>query len=77
MGTVAEIESALKELPTTEAQEVARWLQEHLQQQFGSCALNPSSTPLVIPDYAARRRTILGDKVLPNLVLADREQGRW
>ena len=77
MSTVAEIESALKELPTTEAQEVARWLQEHLQQQIGSLTSGPITTPPMIPDYAARRRTILGDKVLPNMVLADREQGRW
>ena len=30
-----------------------------------------------LPDYAARRRMILGDKVLPNMVLLGREQERW
>jgi hypothetical protein len=34
-------------------------------------------TPLKLPDYAARRRMILGDKVLPNMVLLGREQERW
>ena len=33
--------------------------------------------PIRWPDAAARRRRILGDKVLPNLVLLAREQERY
>ena len=77
MSTIAEIETALKKLPTPEAQEVARWLEKHLQQQIGSNTSNPTKPTVIVPDYAARRRKILGDKVLPNMVVTGREQERW
>lgn len=71
MSTVTEIESALKELPLHEAQTVSQWLQGYLQQQSHVC------TPqAALPDYAARRRQVMGDKVLPNMVLLDRELER-
>ena len=71
MSTVPEIESALKELPLHEAQSVSHWLQDYLQQQN-----TLRSSPSAPPDYAARRRSIMGDKVLPNMVLLDRESER-
>jgi hypothetical protein len=30
-----------------------------------------------LPDYAARRRRIFGDKVLPKMVLVSRSEERW
>jgi hypothetical protein len=77
MSTVAEIETALRKLPTPEAQEVARWLQKHLQQQIDSNTSGLAKSTVIVPDYAARRRKILGDKVLPNMVVTGREQERW
>jgi hypothetical protein len=77
MSTVAEIEAALKQLPVREAQNIARWLQEYLEHQGDTRTLAASQTRLRVPDYATRRRMILGDKVLPNMVLLGREQERW
>lgn len=77
MSTVTEIETALKELPVEEAQRLARWLQKYLDQQAATNASGPSQTSIRLPDYATRRRMILGDKVLPNMVLLGREQERW
>ena len=37
---------------------------------------NGDSVP-ALPDYAARRRRIFGDKILPNMVLASRSEDRW
>jgi len=77
MSTVAEIEIALKELPLQEVQEVARWLQKYLEQKHdGKAALN-NQAPIKLPDYAARRRMIFGEKIVPNMVLLGREQERW
>jgi serine/threonine protein kinase HipA of HipAB toxin-antitoxin module len=77
MSTVAEIEAALKRLPAQEAQNIAQWLQKYLEHQGDTKTPSASQTRLRLPDYAARRRTILGDKVLPNMVLLGREQERW
>ena len=77
MSTVKEIESALKELPLDEAQRLSRWLQKYLDQQAAAGTARPSQTSSRLPDYAARRRMILGAKVLPNMVLLGREQERW
>jgi hypothetical protein len=77
MSTVAEIEAALKQLPVQEAQNIARWLQKYLEQQGDMKTPSASQTRLKLPDYAARRRMLLGDKVLPNRVLLGREQERW
>ena len=76
MSTAAEIEAALKGLPLQDAHAVAQWLQTYLEQQTVRRALSPPA-PLRLPDYAARRRSIFGDKVLPNMVLLGREQERW
>lgn len=77
MSTVAEIETALKKLPTPEAQKVARWLQQHLSRRIASVTTSTVQPPVTAPDYAARRRKILGDKVLPNMVVAGRNEERW
>jgi urease accessory protein UreF len=77
MSTVLEIESALKELPLHEAQKLAQWLQRYLDQQTAANDTRAIPTELRLPDYAARRRMILGDKVLPNMVILGRERERW
>lgn len=77
MSSVVEIETALKKLPLQEAQSIAQWLQEYLDQQ--DQAKNPLApqASVKLPDYAARRRRILGDKILPNMVMLGREEERW
>ena len=77
MSTLVEIETALKELPLQEAQSVAQWLQEHLNQEGPARNTPAPQVSAKLPDYAARRRRILGDKILPNMVLLGREQERW
>ena len=77
MSTVGEIESALKELPLRDAQGVAQWLQNYLDQQVGATNSTSPQVTVKLPDYASRRRRILGDKILPNLVMRGREQERW
>jgi hypothetical protein len=77
MRKVTGIRDALKQLPVEEAQNIAQWLQRHLEHQGDTQTPSASQTPLKLPDYAARRRMILGDKVLPNMVLLGREQERW
>ena len=77
MSTVTEIESALKELPLPEAQKLAQWLQRYVDQQTADKTTRASQASVRLPDYAARRRNILGDKVLPNMVLSGRDQERW
>jgi hypothetical protein len=80
MSTVQEIESALRQLPKQERWEVARWLLEELEDhphlQTDDSTSNGGQTP-PLPDYAARRRRIFGDKVLPNMVLVARAEERW
>jgi hypothetical protein len=66
MSTALEIEAALKELPLEEARAVARWLRDYLEQQDGTPNTPPPQAPVKLPDYAAQRRMIFGDKVLPN-----------
>ncbi len=77
MSTVVEIETALKELPLQEAQDIAQWLQKYLDQQGRAQNTLAAQVPVKLPDYAARRRRILGDKILPNMVMLGREQERW
>jgi hypothetical protein len=78
MSRVLEIESALRQLPAQEQWEVARWLLDTLEEGNGSAAKerNGGGVP-TLPDYAARRRRIFGDKVLPNMVLVSRFEERW
>jgi len=77
MSTVAEIESALKKLPMQHAQEVAKWLENYLNQQASAKSAPAKAMTVQLPDYAARRKVIFGDKVLPNMVLLAREEERW
>jgi hypothetical protein len=78
MNGVVEIESALRQLPRQDKWEIARWLLEDLEENgFGQTAEGTPGVPVPMPDYADRRRRIFGDKVLPNMVLAAREEERW
>ena len=72
MSTVLEIESAVKELPIHEAQKLARWLLNYVDQQTAAGSAQASFADCRLPDYAARRRRIVGDKVLPNMVTLGR-----
>ena len=72
-----EVETALKELPLQEAQSIAQWLQQYLDQQGRARNTPATQASVTLPDYAARRRRILGDKILPNMVMLGREQERW
>ena len=64
MSTVKEIKAAIEALAPEERAELERLLREP--------ATQPTS-PLTLPDQAARRRRIFGNKVLPNLVIEARE----
>ncbi len=64
----------MKQLPVQEAQNIAKWLQKYLEHQGDTRTTSASQIRLRLPDYAARRRVILGDKVLPNMVLLGRVQ---
>ena len=78
MSKVLEIEAALRQLPPQEQWEVARWLLEALEEGTVGTAKEQASGPVAaLPDYAARRRRIFGDKILPNMVLAARSEERW
>lgn len=77
MSTVLEIESAVKELPIHEAQRLAQWLQSYVEKQTAADKTQHAPAECRLPDYAARRRRIAGDKVLPNMVTLGREQERW
>ena len=77
MSTATEIESALKELPLQEARTLAQWLQKYLDQQAAANPTRANQGSLSLPNYAARRRAIFGDKILPNMVLLGRDQERW
>jgi len=63
MSTVSEIKAAIESLSPEERAELERLLR-------GDISKSSARPPL--PDQAARRRRILGDKVLPNLVLEAR-----
>jgi hypothetical protein len=78
VSKVQEIESALKQLPVQEQWEVARWLLDELEGGVSGTVTgrNGGHVP-ALPDYAARRRRIFGDRVLPNMVLAARAEERW
>jgi hypothetical protein len=78
MSKVEEIEAALHQLPAQDQWEVARWLLDKLEESAVSPATgkNGGRVP-ALPDYAARRRRIFGDKVLPNMVLVSRSEERW
>jgi hypothetical protein len=78
VSNVQEIEAALRQLPAQDQWEVARWLLEELEQGTGSETNEQDVLHApALPDYAARRRRIFGDKVLPNMVLVARSEERW
>lgn len=78
MSKVLEIEAALRQLPAQDKWEVARWLLDDLEEGTGTEAKRHNGGSVsALPDYAARRRRIFGDKVLPNMVLASRSEERW
>lgn len=64
MSTVLEIKSAIEALTPAQRAELDRLLHESSQRPAAAAAL---------PDQAARRRRIFGDKQLPNYVLVARE----
>ena len=78
MNGVAEIESALRQLTRQDKWQIARWLLDELDENGqGQSDGRAPAAPSQPPDYAARRRRIFGEKVLPNMVLAAREEERW
>ena len=78
VSKVLEIEAALRQLPAQEQWEVARWLLDALEEGNVSAAHDQNgSTVPELPDYAARRRRIFGEKVVPNMVLVARSEERW
>lgn len=78
MSGVLEIESALRQLARQDKWQIARWLLEDLEENGQTASdKRTAPAPLRLPDYAAHRRRIFGDKVLPNMVLAARDEERW
>lgn len=78
MSGVLEIETALRQLPRPDKWQIARWLLEDLEENGREpSGARTAPAPASVPDYAARRRRIFGEKVLPNLVLTAREEERW
>jgi hypothetical protein len=82
MSSVLEIEKALQQLPREERWEIARWLLDDLHESTlsngdGKSAEVADQMTQPLPDYSARRRRIFGSKVLPNMVLAARDEERW
>jgi hypothetical protein len=66
MSTVQEIKAAIAALSPAERAELERVLRKPVR----------ATKRLKLPDQAARRRRIFGDRVLPNLVLEARELER-
>lgn len=77
VSKIQEIEAALRQLPAQEQWEVARWLLDELEDRTESAVKARNGSAPALPDYAARRRRIFGDKVLPNMVLVARSEERW
>ena len=68
MSTIQEIKAAIESLTPTQRAELERMLHQPVE------PMDEKRLPL--PDYAARRRRIMGDKVYPNPVLEARELER-
>jgi hypothetical protein len=62
---IQEIKEAIETLSLKERVELERLLRE--------TGVSQPPLGMNLPDQAARRRRILGDKVLPNMVLQERE----
>ncbi|MFO1491753.1 MAG: type II toxin-antitoxin system prevent-host-death family antitoxin [Kiritimatiellia bacterium] len=37
----------------------------------------PAPAKFKMPDFAARAKAIFGDRIIPNIVLQEREESRW
>ena len=37
----------------------------------------PTQAKFKMPDFAARSKAIFGDRIIPNMVLQEREESRW
>jgi len=62
--TVKEIKAAIAALPIPERAKLESWLHYQAGEKSGR---------VVLPDQAARRRSIYGKKLLPNMILLERE----
>jgi hypothetical protein len=75
-----ELERALKELPIEEKWEIAQWLLDELH---SASRKSPQLTsdgqlpPIEHPNYASRRRKILGNQVVQNMVIESRAEDPW
>jgi hypothetical protein len=65
MTTVQEIKAAIDTLSSAE--------RARLESLLRGTGMSESPPAVKLPDQAARRRRILGDKILPNMVLQERE----
>jgi hypothetical protein len=82
MSSILEIEKVLRQMSLDDRWEIARWLLDDLQEHTSNRAHAENSgdngqATTGLPDYAARRRRIFGNKVLPNMVLAARADEPW
>jgi hypothetical protein len=69
MSTIQEIKAAIETLSPAERAELERLLHQPTE------PVGEKRLPL--PDYAARRRRIFGNRILPNAVLEARELERY
>lgn len=73
MRTLTEIESAADTLPRSEQERLYRHLAAKLRLTAAADKMRAASAPVVWPDFEARLREIYADKVMPSMVLAERE----
>jgi hypothetical protein len=79
MTTLAEVETAVEALPRNDQEALLHFLSARLRKE------TPNRKPRRVegavqpewPDFEARLRAIYGDKVMPSMVLAERDQSRW
>jgi len=71
-----ELLEKVRHLPSRERRKFFDSVYE-LEDSLAASAPKPRQRPVRWPDGAARRRKILGDKVLPNLVLLARDEERY
>jgi hypothetical protein len=76
MNDLQDVRRALANLAPDEKWQIAEWLFENLQQGCLSES-GCKEVPKHLPDYAARRQQIFGDRTLPNMVLLGRCEERW
>ena len=71
--SLPEIESAVDKLPREDQERLRKFLNDRLRIPAPKAVAAPESKPQW-PDFAARVRKIYGDKVMPNMVLAERDE---